>query len=743
MNNTKRRVSCPQLTKLALILTLLLGWGSQAWGDEPYVNTLTFENSSIPSGWSDKSGNSNYVSYSGDYITTNNNYTLVKLTSSDKINLVSGQKIVIVAQTTQVSTGNYYGIRYQHGTDFSKFSASTGTLYDGSTNFPSANTDCTITISIESNQNEYLAFWFYGRIKIKSIDIEEPVVLDTPSMSVSPTSYDFGEVTKNEDADFTINNTGTGSFGVTITKSGTDKDLFTITEGTVSGITGENAGNFTVSFNYDGVESYGTKTATITVAPDYEGGEAQNITVTAYAKDPAIWEDFSSGIPSSWYVQGTSWRTDQSGYLDKAYVTTSSGNVLRTPRLDAKEGQTLSFDVVIGGTGSSYKIQAQYSTDRVTWTNVASAYTESGTQTFTAPATGYYWLQFTGFGSALDNFVGFGPAAATHDMALGTATTPTSGTMYGDYTASVIVKELGGSGETITAKLYFDGEEVAEKTGVSIGANRDVSVSVTFVPTSIKTAQAYLKIIYNGDVELTTTPQEVTISETDKVISEDETEVPTSLSLMSGNVLKVNYTPKNGWSTICMPFGVWNFMGDIFGTGWKLYELSSYSDGTLNFTKATSSPVSTPFLVYAENADPTKSVYYLRGVSLSTSNWTSLNINKEVEDGTSGATATFKGTFAPIAAPNMNGKYGITNESKLAKGNTSASIPGYRAYLEFSEGAPAARIITIDGDEVATDLGFVKMVDPEAKDVYTLSGQKVLKAGKGIYIVNGRKVVIK
>ena len=49
MKNTKRRVSCPQLTKLTLILTLLLGWGSQAWGDEITVyNSSTGSSSTVP-----------------------------------------------------------------------------------------------------------------------------------------------------------------------------------------------------------------------------------------------------------------------------------------------------------------------------------------------------------------------------------------------------------------------------------------------------------------------------------------------------------------------------------------------------------------------------------------------------------------------------------------------------------------------------------------------------------------------
>jgi hypothetical protein len=92
----------------------------------------------------------------------------------------------------------------------------------------------------------------------------------------------------------------------------------------------------------------------------------------------------------------------------------------------------------------------------------------------------------------------------------------------------------------------------------------------------------------------------------------------------------------------------------------------------------------------------------------------------------------------------MEGKYGITDEGKLAKGTNEASIKAYRAYLEVAGGAELSRI-SIEGFESGelTDLNFVKLVDANAKAIYTLSGQKVEKAKKGIYIVNGKKIVVR
>lgn len=452
----------------------------------------------------------------------------------------------------------------------------------------------------------------------------------------------------------------------------------------------------------------------------------------------SAWETFDDGIPDTWYNNG--FVTNRSGYEGQAF-TTNGSNVLRTPRLYAEKDETLSYDVTIGGSGSSYKITAQYSTDRINWKNVESAYTTSGTKTFTAPSTGYYWLRFVnGYYCSVDNFNGFGPADATHEMVLGAKSIPSTGTAHGDYTASIEVMELGGSGETVTAELYFDGVKVAESDATAVGANRDQTINLTFTPTVAKTANMYIKVIYNGDTELTTANQSVTISNTTFILDEKGDSSPT----MSSKVLRVNYTAQNGWNTICMPFALTsNQMDQLFGTGWTAYAINSYDNdnGNLSFKKVTTLATATPYLVYAENVDEVEDEIFFKSVSIygGSIGWASTNRTQTKGN------ASFIGTFAPIAAPEMEGKYGVTTAGKLGKGSSSASIKGYRAYVEVSDPSSSRLSILIDDDEEnqTTDLGFVKLIDKDANDVYNLQGQKVKKATKGIYIVNGRKVIIK
>jgi hypothetical protein len=63
-----------------------------------------------------------------------------------------------------------------------------------------------------------------------------------------------------------------------------------------------------------------------------------------------------------------------------------------------------------------------------------------------------------------------------------------------------------------------------------------------------------------------------------------------------------------------------------------------------------------------------------------------------------------------------------------------------RAYIEMLNGAPAPSM-AIEGD--ATGISEVRSMTEDGKnDIYDLQGRKVQNPGKGLYIVNGKKVII-
>ena len=70
----------------------------------------------------------------------------------------------------------------------------------------------------------------------------------------------------------------------------------------------------------------------------------------------------------------------------------------------------------------------------------------------------------------------------------------------------------------------------------------------------------------------------------------------------------------------------------------------------------------------------------------------------------------------------------------------AAKVPAGKAYLQ----APSnSRILTFSFDGEATGISTVNTVESQKQAVYTLQGQRVTTMNKGLYIINGKKVMIK
>lgn len=107
-------------------------------------------------------------------------------------------------------------------------------------------------------------------------------------------------------------------------------------------------------------------------------------------------------------------------------------------------------------------------------------------------------------------------------------------------------------------------------------------------------------------------------------------------------------------------------------------------------------------------------------------------------------TAPFKGVYAPQSA---EGLYGINANGDLQIGGTDAKIKAFHAYYELAAGQAAPAKISFEGE--ATGINSVAAATVANGAVYDLSGRRVAEklAGaslvKGIYVVNGKKVVVK
>ncbi len=190
----------------------------------------------------------------------------------------------------------------------------------------------------------------------------------------------------------------------------------------------------------------------------------------------------------------------------------------------------------------------------------------------------------------------------------------------------------------------------------------------------------------------------------------------------------LNRTFAAGWNTVCLPFAVTK---EVFGTGAKVYDFTGYDDSALKFTEVTTKLVAAkPYVVYVANAITNPIV--LNNITISETEASSTTWNY----------ATFQGTYTPMAAGTMTGKYGVTNEAKIAKGSDKASMKGFRAYFVLPQGA-AARIAFFDENGNSTKIGTIAAEKAEGQ-IFNLQGQRVENLKKdNLYIINGKKVVIK
>jgi len=194
-------------------------------------------------------------------------------------------------------------------------------------------------------------------------------------------------------------------------------------------------------------------------------------------------------------------------------------------------------------------------------------------------------------------------------------------------------------------------------------------------------------------------------------------------------------TLKAGWNAVVLPFAL--TADDITNAFGADAEVATY-DGDeqngdnvhINFAKATTVAAGVPFLLYLKTAPASAPVFTDKAV-----NFTVNNAEGNVFD--------FVGTFANTTA--ATGDY-ILSGGKFKNAAGGNAINAYRAYLKL-KGAAASRVsLYIDGflvENETTAITGAKM-NGQQENVYSLSGQKMNnQLKKGIYIINGKKVVIK
>ena len=188
--------------------------------------------------------------------------------------------------------------------------------------------------------------------------------------------------------------------------------------------------------------------------------------------------------------------------------------------------------------------------------------------------------------------------------------------------------------------------------------------------------------------------------------------------------VKVTRTLTAGkWATAVYPFAV-SGVGDI-----AVVNSYTASDGVLNFKTATASEANVPFLMRS-----TSDVNEL--------NLTNVEVKAAAATAAEASETKMIGVYAETPITNAEKNYVLSDNVIYAVGAAGATIPAYRAYFQVAQPASGrALTFTIDGGVTTAIEGI--SVENNRGDIYNLTGQRVDKAQKGLYIVNGKKVVMK
>lgn len=187
--------------------------------------------------------------------------------------------------------------------------------------------------------------------------------------------------------------------------------------------------------------------------------------------------------------------------------------------------------------------------------------------------------------------------------------------------------------------------------------------------------------------------------------------------------VKLTRDVQKGVNSFVLPFAV--TATDLGAT-----QVATYKDCTLgtvaNFITDESVAANTPFLTMDVAEDKATA---------------ELNFGEKAIVATPKTLGTdFVGVYAPQKAEGM---YGIDGNGKLHKGGAGATIAAFHAYLNVTGSGSAPTSVAFIGS-TPTAINGVAADKVANTAVYDLSGRRVYgKLQKGLYIMNGKKVVVK
>ena len=196
--------------------------------------------------------------------------------------------------------------------------------------------------------------------------------------------------------------------------------------------------------------------------------------------------------------------------------------------------------------------------------------------------------------------------------------------------------------------------------------------------------------------------------------------------------LKREYSATGKFGTVCVPY-------KASYAGAEIYEIVGKSASSISLAKVTGLlEAGKPYFYMSSDENGQNNEGLVRNVNF-------FRADLDTYDAaTAGTNNGLVGTFSEITAP-TGADYYILSGNKLYNVNSSVTVGANKAYVDasqISDGGGSSRVF-LDFNE-PTGVNEVKaQKEFVSGDFFNLAGQRVAQPTKGLYIMNGKKVVIK
>ena len=328
------------------------------------------------------------------------------------------------------------------------------------------------------------------------------------------------------------------------------------------------------------------------------------------------------------------------------------------------------------------------------------------------------------------------------DFGLFEVTSSTDATDFADATSTAVVAASAFSGSAVgdLVQLNIVGTPAAVATQAGTGYDQYQAYMTNLTPLE-QTSGNWLvavteDVLANGlavkGYEMTLASVDIFKTVTLSENADNDIQKNNQVAVLLGRELAAGT-----WSTICLPFKPTADQAEaLFGADYKLAEFTGVSGAEMQFTTLTDISdfvAGRPYLV-RPTADITAAV--LTNVDITVKTPASVTIGGYSFVG-SFVTKTFDAGDAATARL-------VASEYQLETPASGDMAKALSAYFVAPADEADARSFSVDGESTSVREGLsMKGGVSAAATVYNLAGQRVAQPTKGLYIVNGVKVVIK